>query len=89
MLFLTNLFEMMIDDVIAMTHEKVSSELRLYIQKILIQKREYRFTLIRDFYRHFKKSSDFEQNFIMPMVSLRAWMSFPEIDLAHAPGIRE
>ena len=72
MLFLTNLFELIVDDVIAMTHEKVSSELRLYIQKILIQKREYRFTLIRDFYRHFKKSSDFEHNFIMPMVSLMA-----------------
>ena len=69
-MFLTNLFELIVDDVIAMTHEKVSSELRLYIQKILIQKREYRFTLIRDFYRHFKKSSDFDQNFIMPMESL-------------------
>ena len=70
-MFLTNLFELIVDDVIAMTHEKVSSELRLYIQKIVIQKREYRFTLIRDFYRHLKKSSDFEQNFIMPMVSLK------------------
>ena len=79
MLFLTYLFEMIIDDVIAMTHEKVSSELRLYIQKILIQKKEYCFTLIRDFYGHFKKSNDFEQNFIMPMVSL-SWDKAPVIN---------
>ena len=75
MLFLTTLFELIVDDVIVMTHEKVLSELRLCNQKILIQNREYRFTLIRDFYGHLKKSSDFEQNFIMPMVSLNQKIS--------------
>ena len=70
--FLSNLFESGVDDVIGMIHKKISSEQRLYVRQFLVQKREYRFALIRDFYGQFKKSIDFGQNFIMPMVSLKS-----------------
>ena len=67
---MSNLFESGVDDVIGMIHKKISSEQRLYVRQFLVQKREYRFALIRDFYGQFKKSIDFGQNFIMAMVSL-------------------
>ena len=71
LLFLDSFFESLVDDVMRMTHQKFLSEHKLHIQKFMIQKRENRFAPIRSFCGHFTKSSDFCQNLIMPMLSLR------------------
>ena len=82
LLFLDSFFESLVDDVMRMTHQKFLSEHKLHIQKFMIQKRENRFAPIRSFCGHFTKSSDFCQNLIMPMLSLRMGTIYAAYNMA-------
>jgi len=68
--FLDSSFEVIIDDVIGMTHQKIILDLDIWNQYFIITLIERKLVLMVGFYGHFKKIMISARNFIMPMLSL-------------------
>ena len=64
------------DDVIGMSHRKKCPKGKLQMQKFTKKLSENHFEPLGRFYGTFKKSSEFNSNIKMPMVSLRVWHEF-------------